>query len=222
MDQPPDDEPKDDLPTQPPASDDWQPDRPMSRNPIVPIAVVFEGGLAVVAGGVGLLIGFDLWADLRMDWAAALWGAAAALPPLALMMVLTRWPIGPLRGTAEVVKKQIVPLFHGCSAWDLATVSLLAGLGEEALFRGLIHGAVAEYAGSIAGVVVASVLFGLVHCITPMYVVMAGLIGAYLSLLWMATGNLLAPMVAHAVYDFFALVYLVRRFGEGRDGVHGN
>ena len=38
----------------------------------------------------------------------------------------------------------------------------------------------------------------------------AGLIGLYLGWLWMATGNLLVPIVTHTVYDFVVLVYLVK------------
>ena len=40
--------------------------------------------------------------------------------------------------------------------------------------------------------------------------IIAALIGAYLGLLWIWTGNLLTPMVTHAVYDFVALVYFLR------------
>ena len=39
---------------------------------------------------------------------------------------------------------------------------------------------------------------------------LAGLFGLYLGALWLLTGNLLVAIAAHAVYDFFALLYLVR------------
>ena len=42
------------------------------------------------------------------------------------------------------------------------------------------------------------------------------LIGAYLGLLWLLSRNLLAPMITHALYDFGALVYLVRGSVWGR------
>jgi membrane protease YdiL (CAAX protease family) len=57
----------------------------------------------------------------------------------------------------------------------------------------------------------ASVLFGLLHPITPGYIVLATLLGAYLGAIWIYNGNLLSVMVAHAVYDFVALWYLLRR-----------
>ena len=48
------------------------------------------------------------------------------------------------------------------------------------------------------------------NLITPTYGVLAALIGVYLGWVWLASGNLLAPVVAHALYDFVALVVLVR------------
>jgi len=61
----------------------------------------------------------------------------------------------------------------------------------------------------------AAVLFGLLHFITPTYAVLAGLIGLYLGALWLATGNLLTPIVTHGTYDLLALVYLARVRGRG-------
>ena len=56
----------------------------------------------------------------------------------------------------------------------------------------------------------ASLLFGLAHAITRTYVVLATVFGIYLGWLWTASGNLLVPIVAHALYDFVALSALVR------------
>ena len=53
-------------------------------------------------------------------------------------------------------------------------------------------------------------LFGAVHLITGTYGIIAAAIGLYLGLLWVASGNLLVPIVTHAAYDFVALVYLLR------------
>ena len=55
-----------------------------------------------------------------------------------------------------------------------------------------------------------AILFGLLHAVNVAYAVLAALMGLYLGWLWMATGNLAVPIVAHAVYDFLALVYILR------------
>ena len=45
---------------------------------------------------------------------------------------------------------------------------------------------------------------------TRPYAVVAGLVGVYLGWLQMVSGHLLAPIVAHATYDFVALMYLLK------------
>jgi membrane protease YdiL (CAAX protease family) len=59
-----------------------------------------------------------------------------------------------------------------------------------------------------------SLLFSLAHPLTLGYMTFAGLFGVYPGLLYLATGNLLAPATAHFAYDFLALVYLTRRRGR--------
>jgi membrane protease YdiL (CAAX protease family) len=65
--------------------------------------------------------------------------------------------------------------------------------------------------GAWRALAVTSGLFGLLHPITPAYIVMAGLLGAYLGAVWIVTGNLLTVIVAHALYDFLALRILLHR-----------
>ena len=62
------------------------------------------------------------------------------------------------------------------------------------------------------GLLLASLLFGLAHCVTWTYGGLAFLVGGYLGCLYIWSGSLLVPIVPHAAYDFFALVYLLRRW----------
>ena len=54
----------------------------------------------------------------------------------------------------------------------------------------------------------------------------ATLLGAYLGGVWIPTGNLLTVIIAHAIYDFVALVILPRavrgRGNEEADGREGD
>jgi len=193
-------------------------DLPQPRN-FTLLAAVFEGGLAVVAVALGWLVGLDPLESFPRTppdaaWGAA-WGAAAALPPAALLWLCLKRPVGPFAKLVRVVDELLVPLFRECRLLDLAVISALAGLGEEMLFRGVIQQAVADWVGGERGIWVglalAALLFGLVHMITPTYALLAGLIGLYLGWIWIATDrNLLVPIVTHAGYDFLALVYLVK------------
>ncbi|HEV3237849.1 MAG TPA: CPBP family intramembrane glutamic endopeptidase, partial [Gemmataceae bacterium] len=92
------------------------------------------------------------------------------------------------------------------------------GIGEEMLFRGFTQAALATWLGIWWALVLASVLFGLLHAITLTYAVLASLAGAYLGLVWIATDNLLAVIVAHALYDFVALTYLLRDASKKTQG----
>ena len=91
----------------------------------------------------------------------------------------------------------------------LATV---AGIGEELLFRGLIQNALARLIPSPASLLATSILFGLAHFVTSTYALIAGLMGLYLGGLFLLQGSLVAPIVTHAVYDFFALLLVARRY----------
>jgi membrane protease YdiL (CAAX protease family) len=174
------------------------------------LGVAVEGGLILVALLAGWLLGQPPFQTFTWDIEAALLGLAATLPMLLLFFACLRWPIGPLKPIQQFCEEVLVPLLAPCTLFDLALISILAGVGEEMLFRGVAQEALKEWTGSIVlGLLLASVLFGLCHAITAGYVVLATLLGAYLGGLWLHTGNLLAPIVAHAVYDFVALVVLV-------------
>jgi membrane protease YdiL (CAAX protease family) len=141
-------------------------------------------------------------------------GALSAIPMLAGLVVLVRVPWRPFVELLRVVDESVAPLFRGVRLGELAVIAGLAGLGEEMLFRGVIQRALAGWIGGPSGLWIAlgvtAVLFGLGHAITRMYFAIAALMGLYLGGLLLATNNLLVPITAHAVYDFLALVYLVR------------
>lgn len=179
---------------------------------VVIVTIVCEGGLLVLALVLGWF--FDCSPLERVAWTAlgVAYGLAAAVPLLVGLVIVTRYPIGPFKQLEAVSKKLILPLFSSCSIGQLLLISAMAGIGEEALFRGVLQAGIEQWSGSTAwALVAASVLFALAHPITPTYGVLAGLIGAYLGWLLVASGNLLVPIMAHAAYDFVALVYLLNR-----------
>lgn len=102
------------------------------------------------------------------------------------------------------------PLVGKWSILQLLVISLIAGISEEALFRGAIQGSLADRVGVIPSLLLASVAFGACHLLSWTYGIIAAFLGAYLGLLWIWPGNLLTPMITHAAYDFLALVYFLR------------
>ncbi len=183
--------------------------------------VVVEAGLALVAAFLGWMVGFNPTATIELTreaipehLRAVGWGVVATLPLAAAMWLLERYPLGPVRGLRRLVDEQVRPLFASLTVEQMALLSLAAGMGEETLFRGLLQAGLAEWIGPPQGVwialVVASIAFGLCHYLSTTYFVLTLLIGVYLGWLFLWTGNLLAPLVTHALYDFLALVYLLR------------
>jgi membrane protease YdiL (CAAX protease family) len=172
------------------------------------LGIGFEGGLVILAWLLGWLLHQPLFERFHWRVADSAWGLAASLPLLLGLWVGLRWPVGPLRRIKLFSDEVIRPLFQPCTVLDLAGISLLAGLGEEMLFRGVLQPWLGSWLGVWLGMAVASALFGLLHPITPTYAVLAGLCGAYFGVIFLLTENLLAVTIPHALYDFIALLCL--------------
>jgi membrane protease YdiL (CAAX protease family) len=181
---------------------------------VVVLGGLFETGLAVAALLGAWLFEVPLGDYLAWDAADAALGAAAALPLLPFFWLCLHVPLPRLHRIRELSRDLIRPLFEACSLVELALISLLAGVAEELLFRGTLQLALsAGLDDRWTGLVLASVAFGLAHAITPTYAILATAMGGYLGAIFLCTDNLLAAIVAHAVYDFVALVYLTRSRG---------
>lgn len=187
----------------------------MRSRSVVSLAFVFEGALLLVAFGLGALIGHPPFDRLRSDPMGTAIGAGAGVALLVALLPAMRsdWP--PLRRLSEVVRNLVREHFADASLFDLAIVAALAGVAEEALFRGVIQTSLLDPLGTVGAILVAGALFGLAHAITLAYAVVAAGMGVALGALLAATGDLAAPILAHAVYDFLALVWLVRIEGVG-------
>src|SRR5262249_20585491 len=146
-----------------------------ARNLVVGLAIVVEGGLIGAAWLIGWLLEVPALARLEVDWQGLAWGLLAAAPMIATFFVLQRYPVGPLPSIKRFTDETIRPLMATCPLLDLVGISVLAGLGEELLFRGVLQEAFGAWLGVWVGIVIAAVLFGLLHAVTPTYAVFAAL-----------------------------------------------
>jgi len=149
-------------------------------------------------------------ADPKVLWRGLVAGAIATLPMFFLFwaMLESRWP--PLVELKKQVREMIRTLFPRASVVELAIIAVLAGVGEELLFRGAIQTLVGRWTSPLIGLVIASLIFGALHAVSRLYFILATLTGAYLGWLLVQFDDLTVPIVAHALYDFVALVYLTR------------
>jgi uncharacterized protein len=182
-------------------------ERPSSAR-ILLFAFLGEGALLLI----GLL--WILWRDLPFAWSdaprvslamATVLGLLTAFGLAAIQFVLLRLvpERGPVRALRRLYRELLFPLFRGSTPLEIATISVLAGVGEEVLFRGAMQ---PEW-----GLIATSLLFGLFHVggrLTMTLGIWAACTGALLGWLAIATGGLLAPIVAHITYDALALSYL--------------
>lgn len=210
---PPEAKPPDSEPPQPEQPDPQPPDEELTFSVhAVRAAILFEGLLAVAAYFLGELVNRPPGERILWNAADALWGVVAAVPPLALLIVLMRLPLAAIDSVREFCRDFLIPLFRAASWWHIVLICALAGLGEEMLFRGFVQlgltDAIGGTQGIVVGLAVASITFGLAHAATRAYTIAATVIGLYLGAVLVITGNLLVPIVAHAAYDLGAFAYL--------------
>jgi hypothetical protein len=190
-----------------------------SSKAVILSAIFFEGGMALLAIGLGYFLGFPL--GKRIDWNGPdlLYGALATFPLLGLFLfsLTSRWT--PFRRVRRVMRRLLLESMKNCSVLQLLLICLLAGFGEELLFRGLIQEGLATWiggdAGNWIGLFVGAVTFGILHPISLTYVVLVAIVGLYLGALMIYFDNLLVPIVVHTFYDFVAIRTMVLLY-QGR------
>ncbi len=177
-------------------------------------AMLFESGL----GFAGLLVAW--WANvslqprLQVTAPALVRGLVACLPMLILLVAVSNSRWLPLVQLRRQVKTLVREIFSGSSWLEIAMICFAAGLGEELLFRGALQPWVARLSNPTVAIVVVGLLFGLAHSLSVTYFVVATLIGCYFGWLMEAYDDLVAPIVAHAVYDFVAIAFIRRNIKQ--------
>lgn len=186
----------------------------LKRNDGFGMAVIVEGGIAVLA----VLLAWLFHVTLREQFAA--WGRplvvaigrgiVATIPLLCVFGALVHAKNAELRQLREHVEWMVREMFPRGSAAEFAMVAILAGIGEELLFRGVLQTKLICWTTPMAGIWLASLLFGLAHALSRMYFAFAVAVGLFLGWLAFQFTDLVAPMAAHALYDFVVLMYLSR------------
>lgn len=184
-----------------------QPDRDV----IIVLIVFFEAGLAPFALLLGWIFGHPPLEQFQWRVADLGFGILASLPMIGAVIALLRWPFGPFQKIRKLCDDEVIPLLAGSDWYELVMIALSAGVGEEMLFRGVIQTSFVSWlARPVLGLVLASLIFGLLHPVSVAYIVVATVLGIYLGWILILNGNLLTVIVAHALYDMAALGYLLK------------
>jgi membrane protease YdiL (CAAX protease family) len=167
---------------------------------------------------LALLIFSNMWANVRgialsdalvLDLAslvAAVLGVVLAAS-IDSVIYLVNWIAG-FRPFLEAFSAGFPRLFGRISVQAIFAGGLLAALGEETLFRGILQ---REW-----GLLAAAVLFALAHVGRglTLFSIWALLEGLLFGWLYQITGNLLVPMIVHGVHDSAGM--FVGRYLYGR------
>jgi membrane protease YdiL (CAAX protease family) len=174
------------------------------------LVVAFETSLGLVGAVAAWLLGIPWWEQLRPEPAALGLAVATAVMLGLVAWVFLAWPLRWTERTWQLLQDLALPLFRPMSTLQMLVAAASAGLGEELLFRGLIQNWLYLYLGPTLSVFLTGLLFGVMHSFTSFYFFLTTCIGWVHGALFHWTNSLLAPMVAHALYDFACILYLVR------------
>ena len=148
--------------------------------------------LGLRAVGVGRAIGWALVAYAAFWVAAGIIGAALGDPESDQGLV------------EELKREDDAAVLAGYAL--VATV--MAPLGEEVLFRGVLFGTLRERMPYWLAAVIAGVIFGLIHLDAPLQgILLLSVFGISLCLLYQVTGSLLPSIGLHALHNSITFSY---------------
>lgn len=181
-------------------------------------ALVAEALLIPLALGLALLLGQTPWAEFPRPLGTLVIAVAATVPLAAGLALFGRYGPDWFRELESLVQPAVEMLFQGRGRAIVILASLLAGFGEELLFRGVLQAWLTGSMGPWPALGLAAVVFGLMHAVSRAYFVVATVMGLYLGLLYQLSGNLLLACLVHALYDWFAIEYVLREIARDSNG----
>jgi membrane protease YdiL (CAAX protease family) len=157
-------------------------------------------------------LNWRLFADPESWWIDLGAGVAGGVTLVGLWALARRY-----LAAARTVEAHIAKLLGDIERDEIFALAVISGIGEEVFFRGGVQGS--------WGWLWATALFAALHTgpgrafrLWTLFALLAGLLFAGLTL-W--TGNLLAPIVAHALVNGINLRYVSRRLDPGQTELNG-
>jgi membrane protease YdiL (CAAX protease family) len=161
--------------------------------------------LALVAAGLAGLYARGSLTTLAPHSLAG-WGLAAGVGVVCGLVLVGASRLTVARfGWARRVADELGAMVGELGLREIVVVAALSALGEELVFRGVLQ--------PILGLGLTSVVFGSLHLgltrrATAAWALMATVAGLILGSLYLWTGNLVAPVLAHGVVNFLNLRFL--------------
>ena len=187
------------------------------RNSLFRFACGFELGIGLIGAILGFLLGADVREYLvRQEPTAGsigvdvLLGVLAAIPTVLAVWLLMKLPWKSVEELRHFGEQPVIQRLLRLDYTRLILLSLCSGIGEEIAFRGWLFPWLLDFSKSftagepilnadlvplILAVAVSSVIFGVVHPHTRLYIIITAVMGVYYAGLLIVTDSLLIPMV---------------------------
>lgn len=186
------------------------------------LAVGFYGVMVLLAYGIGAW-----WLDLDLlvwhdRYESPLWLDASLGMGLGVATVIASRILERTTEWARMLGEEFRKILGRMDPFQVLVLAIASGVAEEVFFRGFLQQALSDLwlGNDWLGLVVASLIFGLIHVgpdrkkFLP-WTIMAVVLGFAFGLLYLYTGNILAPMVAHFTINFFNLLHITRDSDSG-------
>lgn len=145
------------------------------------------------------------------------WGVGAfVVIQLGLGLAITR-VVEALGQDVPAVQQEVQEAVQGSGTGPLLlafAIAVLAPLGEEVLFRGVLYQALAKHLPGWPAIGLSGLAFGLTH-IEPFVIVLTFPLGMGLAWMMRRTGTLVVPIVAHATFNLIGLAVIRAGAGAG-------
>lgn len=173
-----------------------------------PSALAVYGILALITLGIAFArdtspIETEAWFDLLPLWSRHLLSIAGGVGLAVGTIRATRILVGRW-SSAKLLHSDLRPVVRDAGDGTILVLGLASGIAEELFFRGLLT--------AWLGLIVSSIAFGALHQLRGksgmVWTIWAGIMGFLFGGLFLATGSLLGPMLAHAAINVINLRFL--------------
>jgi membrane protease YdiL (CAAX protease family) len=178
----------------------------VAQSTLIPIAFIIAEFLHLPNSGLGSQFQLGQNAILSgLRWTIPLFGVAGLLrlvePYSKDLQDVTKATHRSVLSVLGSTRRPLFALLVSC------LLGAAAGIGEEWLFRGVFQEVINQNTSPIISLVLSGGVFGILHAVTPVYFLLAFAASVYFGYLYIITHNLAVPMITHAVYDVFALMW---------------
>lgn len=124
-----------------------------------------------------------------------------------ILVLITGIVIEPLLALFPDWLLDLVDSMGDYGGWSILTLTVLAPVLEEMIFRGAILESVRAKKGTAAAILISAAVFGVIHLI-PQQVVNAFFIGLILGYIYIKTGSLVPVIIIHALNNGLAFIMM--------------